>query len=384
MMKFFLVRHDRALLCILILLGVASTGLGWAYHRPLLHAYPGQRSSSNCRGTFLCNAPLDTPGDKNDKGGPSTVLNDDGDDDSSSSGFNPFGDITRSVLGKFQSGINSLTGKSSYEFGDLSNWLDSQAKEGAVKLDQSVKQQVQKYTQRPDYQFGDITKEVIRRFQDGEYSAEDLWLFLRIMLVLGKVVLPPVAASLPVKVLMELVELSMAQSVSQEVTGILTNEVDQRMKQFFVGDKAYQLGVGLGDMTKKMLVEKGHVVGEVAKHAGGKISEKDVFEFGDLTSKLWERFTARSEDQKKGNDETSNSASNPTGDTSSVLSTMGESALDAFEAWDKQSLAAHNKADEHSSDKYFQQWDEALLAANRQGDSTATLKQRQIEDATSS
>lgn len=375
---------------VILLLGFASSGFGLAFQRTLFPARCGQGRYTYTQGTFLFNGALTNPGDK-DGEKKSTDAN-------NNSGYK-FGDITRGVLGKLQSRVNSLTGKSQYEFGDLSKWLDAQAKEGAIKLDQAVKNQVQQFTQRPDYKFGDITKELIRRFQEGEYNAEDIWLFLRIMLIIGRHVLPPLAASLPVKVLMELIELSMAQSVSEDVTNMLTGEVDKRMKQWMVGDKDYRLG----DISKKILKEKSQVVSEMAKAAAGKLTEKDVNEFGDITKNLWLRYSEGKKKAKgrKEDEATTTELPSSTGESSimshaqsgaatispetSIITAMDESAMDAFEAWDKQFLAANkNKADESNTNAtYFQQWDEALLEANRKGDSTVTLKRKQIEGATS-
>lgn len=152
-----------------------------------------------------------------------------------------FGDLTRSALKKVRDDINTETGKSSYKFGDISRLLDTKAKE-----------QVGKFTNKKGYQFGDISKELIRRFREGEYTRDDLLLFIKIVATIG-INLQPVTRILPLKVLTELLNLTMeaniAQSVGGKITSTITNEIDARMKEFVTGDRNYQAG----DYTKNFL-----------------------------------------------------------------------------------------------------------------------------------
>mmetsp|Transcript_8942 Transcript_8942/g.10456 ORF Transcript_8942/g.10456 Transcript_8942/m.10456 type:complete len:325 (-) Transcript_8942:259-1233(-) len=151
-----------------------------------------------------------------------------------------FGDLTRSALKKVKDDIKE-TRKSSYKFGDISRLLDTKAKE-----------QVGKFTNKKGYQFGDISKELIRRFREGEYTRDDLLLFIKIVATIG-INLQPVTRILPLKVLTELLNLTMeasiAQSVGGKITSTLTNEIDARMKEFITGDRNYQAG----DYTKKVV-----------------------------------------------------------------------------------------------------------------------------------
>jgi hypothetical protein len=171
------------------------------------------------------------------------VSSENNDPESNNNSGYKFGDITRGALKRFQGRVNSLTGKPSYEFGDLSKWMDSKAKE-----------RVAEFTSRKDYQFGDISKEVVRRLVQGEYSRDDLMLFLKIVATIG-INLQPVAKVLPVRVLMELLDLtleaSIAQTVVDKVVGALTTEIDGRMKEIVTGDRNYQLG----DLTKRAIAK---------------------------------------------------------------------------------------------------------------------------------
>ncbi len=330
-------------------------------HHPLFNPVYSQLHHLSGRTTFsLFSATVGDPGDPNKED--NIKLSQD-----TKTGYR-FGDITRGVLGKFQSSVNSLTGKESYEFGDLSKWLDAQAKGGVVKLDQSIKKRIQQFTQRPNYRFGDITRELIRRFQDGDYNAEDLWLFMRIALLISKQLVPPVAAALPVRVLMELVEVSMAQSVSEDLTSILTSEVNQRMKQFIIGDKTYQIG----DITKKILTgNKANEVSEIGKQVVGRFTGQDVSTLGDVSKRLWKKYKEKQHEQRGDIDSGSRSQSSISESTNSskvsFLEVMDDTELNRFEEWDRKFLASKSEANRLKgcvSKEDFQLWDQRLLEAS--------------------
>lgn len=100
-----------------------------------------------------------------------------------------FGDISKSVYKSFGKSVNKITRKDSYEFGDLTKWLDSEAKS-----------KVQEFTNKDgDYEFGDISKEIIRRVKSGEYTVDDILFLCKILVSLG-MEFKPVASVLPVKV----------------------------------------------------------------------------------------------------------------------------------------------------------------------------------------
>ncbi|CAJ1950882.1 unnamed protein product [Cylindrotheca closterium] len=188
-----------------------------------------------------------------------------------------FGDISRGLIGKFQKDVNSLTGKKKYELGDFTRWLDQKGRS-------EVGSWVQGFTDKPNYKVGDLSREVLRRLRSGEYSTEDIMLFLKIVAIVGANV-QPVAAVLPMKVLVEMVEVSLAQDLSTKVVGILTNEVDSRMKEMVTGDKDYKLG----DVTKKTLTgSKDYQLGDFTKGIVEQMASKD-YEFGDITRKLLNR-----------------------------------------------------------------------------------------------
>lgn len=202
-----------------------------------------------------------------------------------------FGDISRFLAKQATTRIKKVTKKDAYEFGDLTRFLDQQAKRtvadwtGSGEYEfgdltrfavSSVRSRVSNFTShvdedgKPAYQFGDITREVLRRAQAGEYDTRDLFLALRVLLSAG-VGLTPMMSMLPVRWLLDLVNLGLAQDIGGRLMEVLASALDERMKLAITGDSKYQLG----DLTKKQLVRA------ITTFTG-----KDEYEFGDIARKL--------------------------------------------------------------------------------------------------
>lgn len=202
-----------------------------------------------------------------------------------------FGDISRFIAKQAATQIKKVTKKDAYEFGDLTRFLDQQAKRkvadwtGSSECEfgdltrfavASVRSRVSNFTSHvdedgnPAYQFGDITREVLRKAQAGEYDTRDLFLALRVLLSAG-VGLTPMMSMLPVRWLLDLVNLGLAQDLGGRLLEVLASALDERMKLAITGDAKYQLG----DLTKKQLMKA------ITTFTG-----KDGYEFGDISRKL--------------------------------------------------------------------------------------------------
>jgi hypothetical protein len=201
-----------------------------------------------------------------------------GDSDNEISGGYKFGDLSKKLAQR-------ITGKKTYEFGDVSRFLDQQAKGSVSKLtnktdyefgdltrwaDSVSREKVSNFTSKSGYEVGDISKEVLRRAKSGEYTLEDMFLAMRILLSAGAS-LTPLASVLPLKVLLELVNVGLAQDITGRLVETLAVSLDERMKEAFTGDSKYQLG----DLTKKK------AVAALAKFTG-----KENYEFGDISRKV--------------------------------------------------------------------------------------------------
>ncbi len=173
-----------------------------------------------------------------------------------------FGDITKGLIKK-------VTKKDKYEFGDLSKHLDKVAKQKVADLrgkeqyefgdltryiDSKVKDEIQEFTNSTSkggqYKFGDISKEIVHRVVTRDYTLDDMIFLFKILLAFGAG-LSPVANFLPAKLLIELLDVSIAGDATKRVTGAITSELDKRMKKAFMGDENYQIG----DLSKKKFLD---------------------------------------------------------------------------------------------------------------------------------
>ena len=191
-----------------------------------------------------------------------------------------FGDITKGL-------INNITKKDKYEFGDLSKHLDSKVKENIASLTNKneyefgdlTKYIVSDFTNSTKYEFGDITKEIIQRVKTHNYTLEDLAILVKALVSFG-VGLSPVASFLPVKLLIDLLNYSIAGDLGTKVVSSITLEIDKRMKKAITGDESYEIG----DYTKKA----------VLKYTG-----RDEYTFGDITKTVVESMESYEKQQKE-------------------------------------------------------------------------------------
>ena len=249
-----------------------------------------------------------------------------------------FGDISKSIGNKISSAINEKTGKDTYQFGDLTKWLDQQAKQKAASLagkgegeeyefgdlsrwvDSKVKEKVNDMSGKSEYEFGDLTKEILKRIWSGEIDIKDVITLCKILLDFGAG-LTPVAGFFPVKILIELLNYSILQDVGGRVVGALAQELDRRVKSAITGDSEYQLG----DITKK----------EILKYVN-----KDEYAFGDITKTILANVNEDGSLPKSGPDApktilSSVLSSSTSASPNSSLSTLSPELLKELEGWDK-------------------------------------------------
>lgn len=199
--------------------------------------------------------------------------------------------------------VNGLTGKTTYEFGDLSRWLDGRAKERVLAIkggeNGGYKYEVGDFTRWADalakekaaqfsgkvtaneYELGDITKTIIPKIRSGEYNLEDIYLSLRVLAMAGFALLP-IARFVPIQALIPLVNVGLAKDVGGRLTELLLTGLDARMKEALTGNANYQLG----DIAKDRLRQ------ELSLFTG-----KEIYAVGDLTRTIVERASARPKNQ---------------------------------------------------------------------------------------
>lgn len=140
-------------------------------------------------------------------------------------------------------------------------------------VDTKIKGEVNKFTNKEEYQFGDMTKEILRRVATGQYTLDDLFMSLKALAIFQASISPIgkfeiwrlltialhiylsnhhirlLAGFLPVKLLVQLLDYSLLNDVAGRVTSALALELDKRLKKSLLGDENYQLG----DATKRTI-----------------------------------------------------------------------------------------------------------------------------------
>jgi len=174
-----------------------------------------------------------------------------------------FGDLTRHVDKSVKEKVADLTGKDEYEFGDLSRFVDQQ-----------IKGKVNQFTGKDAYKVGDISKELVRRVASGDFTLDDLFMLLK-ALAIFEASISSVSGFLPVKLIIDLLNFSLANDVAGRVSSALAIELDKRLKGALLGDENYKLG----DATKRTIANA------VKAYTG-----KDEYSFGDITNTVVSSF----------------------------------------------------------------------------------------------
>mmetsp|Transcript_31224 Transcript_31224/g.46166 ORF Transcript_31224/g.46166 Transcript_31224/m.46166 type:complete len:442 (-) Transcript_31224:3-1328(-) len=172
----------------------------------------------------------------------------------------------RSVAGATTSRVKELTEKSGSDIASIAEWVDMQAKSGVDTAKSQSKALVLKFTGKEEYQFGDITKELVRRIVAEEYNLADILLLCKLLLAIGAS-FSPLAQVLPVKVLLDMLNFSLEQKIGGKILEVVAGSLDERFTAAFTGDDKFQLG----DLTKRTLTSS------LSNFTG-----KDSYESGDV------------------------------------------------------------------------------------------------------
>jgi len=185
-----------------------------------------------------------------------------------------------------------------------------------------VKDQVAAFANKEEYEFGDVSKEIVRRVAERDFTWGDMVMLLKVLLSFG-VGFSPIASFLPMKFLIDLLNYSIYADVGDRFVGAVTMEVDKKMKKAFTGDPDYQ-------------------VGDLAKRAVLGYLDKDEYKFGDVTKKVLESI----EENKKDVQGDTNTKDGKRSATKSLtfLGEMDEGASKELETWDSKILQAETLA----------------------------------------
>lgn len=201
--------------------------------------------------------------------------------------------LTKSLVKKVVvPSINKVTGKSEYELGDLSKMLAQDyaellggEKKDRYELGDLTRAWVGNFTGKTEYMVGNVSEEIVRRVQSGEYSTEDMWLLCGLLVSLG-VGLTPVAHVLPIKLLLQLLNFAISRELNKRTRKVLVaiaTTLDERFKEALTGDPNTQAG----EMTKQAVLD---------------YLQKENYEAGDILRSLNDVLMAAedSEGEKKG------------------------------------------------------------------------------------
>ena len=125
------------------------------------------------------------------------------------------------------------------------HWIHDQAKDSSTAANANTKAFILRFTGKPDYQFGDITKEVLHRAAASDFNTKDMMLLLKLLLTLG-VSFTPLAKIMPLTVLLELLNESLETRVGGKLLEVLAGSVDSRFIAAFDAEE-------IGDFAKRSL-----------------------------------------------------------------------------------------------------------------------------------
>lgn len=155
------------------------------------------------------------------------------------------------------------------------------------EVQQLVEGRINAFTGKDEYHLGDISKEVLRGVQEGEYKVEDVFLVVKMIATAG-VNMNPLAQLFPIKVLVELLNYSLKLDVNARLNMYLAGEIDRRFK-LVVEEKKSELGEytkkALMEFTGKDKYEPGDVLQAVEDMTKDTVAKMDeIFALGDVNA----------------------------------------------------------------------------------------------------
>ena len=195
------------------------------------------------------------------------------------------------------------------ETGKVAKWIDSQAKAGTDAVTSNTKRAVLNFTGKNNYEFGDVSKETVRRIAAGEVNMQDAILLLKILIAIGATI-GPLAELLPFTFLLEALNISIEAKVGGKVMEVLAKGLDSRIvgalftsdDKSLIGDVAKRsLLSGILSYTGKPNYESGDIQRAVLEHESeGNSEEKtldiDVSEFAEWDNLFIEKLGAELEE----------------------------------------------------------------------------------------
>ena len=164
--------------------------------------------------------------------------------DSSKASPPPHKNTQRLLLDTLTSSICKVTGKDTYQFGDITRYFDSCAKDTwneiqmdtrdlAQQLDHEMDEKIQEisFTKgQIQENVQNVTRTLIRKVASEEYQLSEITFLCKVLMALGAD-FAPVAGVLPVKLLMELFGYSIACGIAERFFTAIITELDRRLER---------------------------------------------------------------------------------------------------------------------------------------------------------
>ena len=164
--------------------------------------------------------------------------------DSSKASPPPHKNTQRLLLDTLTSSICKVTGKDTYQFGDITRYIDSCAKDTwneiqldardlAQQLDHEMDEKIQEISfTRGQMQENvqNVTRTLIRKVASEEYQLSEITFLCKVLMALGAD-FAPVAGVLPVKLLLELFGYSIACGIAERFFTAIITELDRRLER---------------------------------------------------------------------------------------------------------------------------------------------------------
>lgn len=134
-----------------------------------------------------------------------------------------------------EQGINdlqSLSKNGTELVGEVARFIDVQAKSGSELVSSKAKSLVLDFTGKEQYNFGDISNELVRRIATKEIAIQDTILVIKLLVALGASI-GPLAKMLPLTVLLEALNVSLEQKIGGKVLEALAATIDNRIVAAF-------------------------------------------------------------------------------------------------------------------------------------------------------
>ncbi len=197
------------------------------------------------------------------------------------------------LLTALTSSICKVTGKDTYQFGDLTRYIDSKAKlavqgiqsditDLSAQVDETIQGKInsinsgltmaQQQQQQVQFSINDVTRTLVKKVASGDYQLSDITFLCKILIALGAD-FTPVAGVLPVRLLIELFGYSTAIDLGERMATALVKELDKRLEMNEQRRGGVEVGNGIGGGTREEVISSKMETGD---GRGGSITEKQL------------------------------------------------------------------------------------------------------------